>query len=280
MLGAQKFAAQVTAEVDFSQNEVQREVVGGPDDSGKVKVGGQKRVEQYNKDGNSSASSSDDDGAVQMDTSSSEKKKGTYVKTEESEKYEVNKTVSKNVDTSPRIQRLTVSVAVDNLKPDQEAAIAGLVKDAIGINESRGDSVTVKSVPFATATLDGVYSEMAAGMASGNTPVAPPSSGISTSTLAAIAFIPAVLLMALVAVYVSRQRQVKASQSQLILGASTGGASSDIADLLNEKSGKSKAMGETRVNTSDQLERLAKERPNKLAEMIKNTWLSDQQQQR
>lgn len=280
VLGAQKFAAQVTAEVDFSQNEVQREVVGGPDDSGKVKVGGQKRVEQYNKDGNSSASSSDDDGAVQMDTSSSEKKKGTYVKTEESEKYEVNKTVSKNVDTSPRIQRLTVSVAVDNLKPDQEAAIAGLVKDAIGINESRGDSVTVKSVPFATATLDGVYSEMAAGMASGNTPVAPPSSGISTSTLAAIAFIPAVLLMALVAVYVSRQRQVKAGQSQLILGASTGGASSDIADLLNEKSGKSKAMGETRVNTSDQLERLAKERPNKLAEMIKNTWLSDQQQQR
>ncbi len=279
VLGAQKFAAQVTAEVDFSQNEVQREVVGGPDDSGKVKVGGQKRVEQYNKDGNSSASSGDD-GAVQMDTSSSEKKKGTYVKTEESEKYEVNKTISKNVDTSPRIQRLTVSVAVDNLKPDQEAAIAGLVKDAIGINESRGDSVTVKSVPFATATLDGVYSEMAAGMASGNTPVAPPSSGISTSTLAAIAFIPAVLLMALVAVYVSRQRQVKASQSQLILGASTGGASSDIADLLNEKSGKSKAMGETRVNTSDQLERLAKERPNKLAEMIKNTWLSDQQQQR
>ncbi|MGM9993039.1 MAG: flagellar basal-body MS-ring/collar protein FliF [Candidatus Bruticola sp.] len=280
VLGAQKFAAQVTAEVDFSQNEVQREVVGGPDDSGKVKVGGQKRVEQYNKDGNSSSSSNDDDGAVQMDTSSTEKKKGTYVKTEESEKYEVNKTISKNVDTSPRIQRLTVSVAVDNLKPDQEAAIAGLVKDAIGINESRGDSVTVKSVPFATATLDGVYSEMAAGMASGNTPVAPPSSGISTSTLAAIAFIPAVLLMALVAVYVSRQRQVKASQSQLILGASTGSASSDIADLLNEKSGKSKAMGETRVNSSDQLERLAKERPNKLAEMIKNTWLSDQQQQR
>ncbi len=277
VLGAQKFAAQVTAEVDFSQNEVQREVVGGPDDNGKVRVGGQRRVEQYNKNG--SSSEDEDDGAVQMSTSSAEKK-GTYVKTEESEKYEVNKTISKNVDTSPRIQRLTVSVAVDNLKPDQEAAIAGLVKDAIGINESRGDSVTVKSVPFATATLDGVYSEMAAGMAAGQTPVAPPTSGISTSTVAAIAFIPAVLLMALVAVFVTRQRKVHEAQSQLLLGGHTSGASSDIADLLNEKSGKSKAMGETRVNTSDQLERLAKERPNKLAAMIRDTWLSDQQQQR
>ena len=273
VLGSQKFAAQVTAEVDFSQTEVQREVVGGPDDSGKVKVGGQTRIETYNKDGGSKS----DDGAVQMSTSSSEKK-GSYSKTEKSEKYEVNKTISKNVDTSPRIQRLTVSVAVDNLKPDQEAAIAGLVKDAVGINESRGDSVTVKSVPFATATLDGVYSQMAAGMASGNTPVAPPPSGMSGASLAAIAFIPAVLLMALVAVYVSRQRQVRAAQSQLILGASAGGASSDIADLLNEKSGKSKAMGETRVNTSDQLERLAKERPTELAERIKQTWLSGQQQ--
>jgi len=305
VLGAQKFAAQVTAEVDFSQNEVQREVVGGPDDSGRVKVGGQKRIERYDKGGGSSSSSgSGDDGSVQMSSEfeaqadgfvqlSSEDeaeddgfvqvdnkndKKGTYVKSEESEKYEVNKTISKNVDTSPRIQRLTVSVAVDNLKPEQQAAIAELVKDAIGINESRGDSVTVKSVPFATASLDGVYSEMAAGMASGNVPVAPPSSGISTSTLAAVLFVPAVLLMAIVAVYASKQRQVKENQSQLILGSSTGTASSDIADLLNEKSGKSKAMGETRVNTSDQLEKLAKERPNELAEKLKSTWLSGSQQ--
>lgn len=298
VLGAQRFAAQVTAEVDFSQNEVQREVVGGPDDNGKVRVGGQKRVEQYNK----SPEKSSDDGSVQMSaddayiedgfieldgeeygedgfvqTANGNEKKGTYVKSEESEKYEVNKTISKNVDTSPRIQRLTVSVAVDNLKPEQEAAIAGLVKDAIGINESRGDSVTVKSVPFATASLDGVYSEMAAGMASGTTPVPPPTGGISTSTLAAIAFVPAVLLMALVAVYVSKQRDVKANQSQLILGSTTANTSSDIADLLNEKSGKAKAMGETRVNTSDQLNKLAREQPAAVADLIKNTWLSDQQ---
>lgn len=296
VLGEKKFAAQVTAEVDFSQNEVQREMVGGPDDGGKVKVGGQKRIERYDKGGSKS------DGSVQMAGEAADLedgfaqdfeadtfcedgfvqvadgggKKGSYERIEESEKYDVTKTISKNVDTSPRIQRLTVSVAVDNLKPDQEAAIAGLVKDTVGINESRGDSVTVKSVPFATSSLDSVYSEMAAGIASGNTPVVPPSSGLSTSTLAAVAFIPAVLLMVVAAVYVSKQRQVKQQQSELILGSSVGTTSSDIADLLNEKSGKSKAMGETRVNTSDQLEQLAKERPTKVAEMLKNTWLGDQ----
>ena len=251
--------------MDFSQNEVNREVVGGPEDNGRVKVGGQKRVEQYNKKEQTS-------GAVQM--SSSGDKKGTYSKSEESEKYEVNRTVSRNVDTSPRIQRLTVSVAVDNLKDDQVAAIAGLVKDAVGFNASRGDSVTVRSVPFATASLDGIYSEMAQGMANGTAPVAAPATTMNPAAVAAIAFIPAVALIALIAVFVSRQRQVQQGQAQLILGSTTGSASSDIADLLNEKSGKSKAMGETRVNTSDQLEKLAKERPTKMAELLKNTWLN------
>lgn len=265
VLGSQKFAAQVTAEVDFSQNEVNREVVGGPDDNGRVKVGGQKRVEQYNKKEQSS-------GAVQM--SSSGDKKGTYSKSEESEKYEVNRTVSRNVDSSPRIQRLTVSVAVDNLKDDQVAAIAGLVKDAVGYNESRGDSVTVRSVPFASASLDGIYSEMAEGMANGNAPVATAPNTVNPMAMAAIAFIPAVFLAGLALVYVHKQNQVKASQSQLILGSTTGTSSSEIADLLNEKSGKSKAMGETRVNTSEQLEKLAKGNPNKMAELLKNTWLN------
>lgn len=270
VLGNQRFAAQVTAEIDFSQNETNREVVGGPGDNGKVTVGTQTRSETYNKDKGSETS----DGAVQM-SSATNSGKGGYAKVEQSTKVEVNKTVTRNVDTSPRIERLTVSVAVDNLKEDQVAAIAGLVKDAIGINESRGDSITVKSVPFATASLDSIYSEMNQQMANGPAPVATqPFGGVSPQALAALAFVPAVILLALIAVFVTKQRQVQSGQSQLVLGASSGSTSSDIADLLNEKSGKSKAMGETRVNTTDQLEKLAKERPTKVAELLKSTWLN------
>ncbi len=268
VLGSQKFAAQVTAEIDFSQSEVNREVVGGPEDNGKVRVGGQKRVEQYNK-------KADTSGAVQM--SSTGDKKGTYVKSEESDKYEVNRTVTHNVDTSPRIQRLTVSVAVDNLKDDQVAAIAGLVKDAIGINESRGDSVTVRSVPFAQASLDGIYSEMAQGMANGTAPAVPQTTGMNTTAIAVAAFVPAVLLLTIIAVFVTKQRQVQAGRSELLLGTATGNASSDISDLLTQKDGKSKEMGETRVNSSDQLQQLVNERPAKVAELLKNTWLNGDQ---
>lgn len=271
VLGSQRFAAQVTAEVDFSQIETSREVVGGPSDQGKVKVGGQVRTEQYNKP----TTEDSDNGAVQMSSGNQASGKGNYVKSESSEKYEVNKTISRTVDTSPRIQRLTVSVAVDNLKDDQVAAIAGLVKDAIGINESRGDSISVKSVPFAQASLDNIYSEMAQGMANGTAPTAPAAyGGMDPRAMAALAFVPAVILLALIAVFVTRQRQVQASQSQLVLGSTSGSTSSDIADLLNEKSGKSKMMGETRVNTNDQLEKLAKERPTKVAELLKSTWLN------
>ncbi len=271
VLGQQRFAAQVTAEVDFSQLETSREVVGGPADQGRVKVGGQNRVEQYNKPTTEGSES----GAVQMSSGGQGSGKGNYVKSETSEKYEVNKTVSRTVDTSPRTRRLTVSVAVDNLKDDQVAAIAGLVRDAIGIDEARGDSVTVKSVPFAQASLDGVYSEMAQSMANNTAPSAPtPYGGMDPRAMAALAFVPAVILLALIAVFVTRQRQVQASQSQLVLGSSSGSTSSDIADLLNEKSGKSKVMGETRVNTTDQLEKLAKERPTKVAELLKSTWLN------
>lgn len=271
VLGSQRFAAQVTAEIDFSQNETNREIVGGPGDNGKVTVGTQTRSETYNKDNKTESG----DGAVQMSSSTNSGKNGGYAKVEQSTKVEVNKTVTRNVDTSPRIDRLTVSVAVDNLKEDQVAAIAGLVKDAIGINEGRGDSVTVKSVPFATASLDSIYSEMNQQMESGPVPVATqPLGGVSPQALAALAFVPAVILLALIAVFVTKQRQVQAGQSQLVLGASSGSTSSDIADLLNEKSGKSKAMGETRVNTTDQLEKLAKERPTKVAELLKSTWLN------
>jgi hypothetical protein len=51
-----------------------------------------------------------------------------------------------------------------------------------------------------------------------------------------------------------------------------------ITDHFTEKSGKTNApattSGATQVNTTDELEKLVKERPTKVAEMLKSTWLS------
>ncbi len=51
--------------------------------------------------------------------------------------------------------------------------------------------------------------------------------------------------------------------------------SCDIADLLCDRAPRSSSVIESRVNTSDALEKLAKEKPNKVAEMLKSTWLHD-----
>ena len=84
--------------------------------------------------------------------------------------YEIDRTVSYSRQPAGRVRRVTVAVLVDNIrqlgadgkaaerpltKPEMED-ITRLVKDAVGFNEARGDSVNVVNQPFlpqATETL-------------------------------------------------------------------------------------------------------------------------------
>ena len=97
---------------------------------------------------------------------------------------------------------------------------------------------------------------------------------MNTQIIALALFGPAVLMLGLITVYLLKQHRVQTDRSQLHLGSHHGSTSTDIADLLTDKSGKVTSVTETKVNTSDALEKLAKERPTKVAEMLKSTWLS------
>ncbi|MES2683673.1 MAG: flagellar basal-body MS-ring/collar protein FliF [Pseudomonadota bacterium] len=80
--------------------------------------------------------------------------------------YELNRTLSSRKTMPGRIQRLSVAVLVDYLpKPDAKgvavptaltkdelARIESLVKEAVGFDAKRGDSVTVQNAPFVLAT--------------------------------------------------------------------------------------------------------------------------------
>lgn len=76
--------------------------------------------------------------------------------------YEIDRTVSYSRQPAGRVKRVTVAVLVDNIrqvgadgkaterpltKPEMED-ITRLVKDAVGFNEARGDSVNVVNQPF------------------------------------------------------------------------------------------------------------------------------------
>lgn len=76
--------------------------------------------------------------------------------------YEIDRTVAYTKSPAGRIKRLTVAVLVDNLRntddegnvketallPEQVANMTRLVKDAVGFDEARGDSVNVINASF------------------------------------------------------------------------------------------------------------------------------------
>lgn len=271
VLGPNRAVVELSAEFDWSQMEQTREVVGGPADGGSVVTAVREQEEVYNKQQGQDG----EQGAQMSGGTEGSGKAGGYRQVKREKAVATNKSTTHTVVTTPRRKRVTCSVAVDNLKPDQIEKIAGLVQDAIGADPAQGDSVTVRSMPFARNEMNELTSSMIEQMNQGAAPRAPRANPLgSPQMMAAMMFLPALLLLAVVAIFLLRQRQVQVDQAQLVLGTSSGATASDIADLLNEKSGKSKAMGETRVNTTDQLEKLAKERPTKVAELLKSTWLS------
>ena len=266
VLGPNRSVATVNVEFDYSQTETTRKVMGPT-----VEVGSQRVTEEYNRNSGGSGS----DNGAQMSANPGSGNNGGYKNEKIATKREASETVAKVVDRAPRIKRITCSVAVDNIPEDKRAMIAGLVRDTVGLDESRGDSCTVISMPFMggkTAFLEEATSNMG-----GDGGYAPPKAGgaaIDPKMVALMMFFPAMILLAVVAVFLLKQHKVQVDKSAPLLGATGGATASDISDLLNEKSGKTTAMGETRVNTTEQLEKLAKERPTKVAEMLKSTWLS------
>jgi flagellar M-ring protein FliF len=80
--------------------------------------------------------------------------------------YEIDRTMAYTKTPAGRLQRLTVAVLIDNLRvtgkdgkvqasaltEQQLAHVTQLVKDAVGFNEQRGDSVNVVNAPFRDET--------------------------------------------------------------------------------------------------------------------------------
>jgi flagellar M-ring protein FliF len=76
--------------------------------------------------------------------------------------YEIDRSMAYTKTPSGRLQRLTVAVLIDNLRttgadgkakstpltPQQLEHVTQLVKDAVGFNQERGDSVNVVNSPF------------------------------------------------------------------------------------------------------------------------------------
>lgn len=67
--------------------------------------------------------------------------------------YEVTRRVEKLESAPGRIQRISLTVIVDNVQPQQLAAIESASREAAGIDEVRGDRLTVENIPFDTSLI-------------------------------------------------------------------------------------------------------------------------------
>lgn len=266
-----KTKVSVNLEMDFSKREEERFTPGSASDEGVVMESRQITREVLNK-----GDKGGDSVGEQLSTGGKKPKEGSdYVNEKEASNYMIQQHKTKVVDTGFRVKRITASVLADNLSDDEKAAIAGSVAKAIGIDESRGDEVSVDNIAFQRNLNDTASNPFAAGASQAAEPAA---TGVSGQHLATAMAVGAAMVLGLIGMFLFKQHKVHEGQGTIIATNPSGLTTTSITDHFTEKSGKTtgptSTAGATQVNTTEELEKLVKERPTKVAEMLKSTWLS------
>lgn len=154
VLGSGKAVARVNVELTFDQRTLDKQVFEPVvDDSGIIRSS-QDTTESYSgtsgTPGGPAGTTSNIPGYVATNNTQSQ-----YDKKESTKNYEINESKEKVVAAPGSIKRLTVAVLVDEqMAKAQQDSISRSVASAIGLNTSRGDTISVEAVPFSTELLD------------------------------------------------------------------------------------------------------------------------------
>lgn len=171
--GDESVVAQVTMEFDFSQQSITSEKF---DPESVVRS---EQTSEEKREGSSPAQIGGIPGAVSnigpvegLEDNSANKER--YEKSTGTTNYEIGKTVSTTKSEFARLKRITAAVVVDGkykrhidtegkangeleyvaLSESELDALESLVSRSIGLNEARGDQVSVKNLQFKTPSLD------------------------------------------------------------------------------------------------------------------------------
>ncbi len=166
VIGPEKVIARVTTELDFSQSERQEESY---DPGGQVL-----RSERSVEEGSGSSQRGGVPGVISNLTNDPNiltppgAGQESSARREAVKNYEVSRAVSKTSSPRGKLTRLSVAVLVDGtyqpgalgadgkaaaptfvpLEPEVLARIEGVVRSAVGLDSSRGDTLTVENIPF------------------------------------------------------------------------------------------------------------------------------------
>ncbi len=149
--GNRHFAVSVSAELNFDKTENDSETFEPVVDGQGIARSAQTKKEQYVGDGGFPSTivggvpgtDSNIPGYQAVAGANSQ-----YSKEENITNYEINRKVQHNVVAPGSPKRISVGVFVDNLQPQQAAAIKQVVIAGAGLDLNRGDQVDVENMPF------------------------------------------------------------------------------------------------------------------------------------
>lgn len=152
VLGPNRAAVRVTAELKFDQVEENSETYEPVANNQGIARSSQRKVESFNGTGTLPGgvpgTESNIPGYQAQYTSAGN---SSYNKSEETVNFEVNKKVAKVVEAPGAVKRLSVAVMVDSLQPQQVDSIRTAVVAAAGLDLARGDQVAVENISFDTS---------------------------------------------------------------------------------------------------------------------------------
>jgi len=163
--GIGKAVVRVRAEMDFASRETQRETVqpSQPNSNTGVLLSRERVNETYS--GTPPTAGGVPGTASNLRppslTGMAAQGTGSYTRTEESENYQVSKSVERVKEAPGSVKRLSIGVLVDgSLTPRQRTDIESMISAACGLDTTRGDRVTVASLPFDRKSLQADEADM------------------------------------------------------------------------------------------------------------------------
>ncbi len=158
VVGQGKVVVRANATLDFDQVEIKNEVYGDK------QIRSQQQTEEISSGNANPQGVTGTAGNIPLYAQpGAQAGGGQYQKTEKTTNYEVDKNSEHRIVAPGQVKQLSVAVVVDGqLDLLKQREIENLVTAAAGINQSRGDNLTVTSMPFNTTWSQQMAKEMAA----------------------------------------------------------------------------------------------------------------------
>ncbi len=159
-LGEGNAFVRVSVELDFDDRKIDRQTFTPVVDESGIIRSQQDISESYNGESNMPGGPAGVAGNVPGYVAEDRNANAEYERKESTKNYEVNEENQKIIASPGSIRRLTVAVLVnDEITELQQEGLLRAVSSAAGINEDRGDTISVEPMPFNTDLKDRLAEE-------------------------------------------------------------------------------------------------------------------------